>query len=141
MLNKKSEANLEIAKVCLDKREQSFFSVGVSRAYYAVFQATKYFLIKKSFDYNEFKKNNPFANKQRDYSHGSIRIALKYYLQTKGFNSLDDLRFIKDINRTFQKLYDWRVWGDYEETAISKKDLKIAIKRAERFINELKKYN
>jgi len=42
---------------------------------------------------------------------------------------------------TFHKLYDWRVRADYEEEIIYKEDLKIAIKRAERFISGLKKYD
>ena len=42
---------------------------------------------------------------------------------------------------TFNRLYNWRLEGDYGETIISKKDLKKAIVRAELFINELKKYS
>jgi len=141
MLDKKSEANLEIAKVCLDKNAESYFSVGVSRAYYAVFQATKYLLVKNNFDYKKFKKNNPKANKQRDYAHGSIKAALEYFLRTKGFNSQDDLRFIKEMYSTFIKLYDLRIRGDYEEEIVYKIYLKAAIKRVEKFISELQKYN
>ena len=104
MLNKKSEANLEIAKVCLEKKNKSFYSVGASRAYYAIFQATKYFLVKNNFDYKEFKKNDPVAKRQRDYAHGSIRKALKYFLQINGFNSQDDIRFTN-------KLKNYNYWG------------------------------
>ena len=141
MLNKKSEANLEIAKVCLEKNAESYFSVGVSRAYYAIFQATKYLLVKNNFDYKKFKKNDPIAKNQRDYAHGSIMKALKYFLLTNGFNSQDDLRFIDEMLSTFTKLYNWRRKGDYEETVIGKKNLKKIIKRARVFINRLKKYN
>jgi len=141
MLNKKSEANLEIAKVCLQKKDNSFYSVGVSRAYYAVFQATKYFLEKNNFDYKKFKKNNPVAKRQRDYAHASIKAALEYFLRTNGFNSQDDLKFIKEMYSTFIKLYEWRLKGDYEEEIIYKIYLNAAIKRAEKFIDELKKYN
>ena len=141
MLNKKSEANLEIAVVCLDKKDASFFAVGISRAYYAIFQATKYFLEKNDFDYGEFKKKDSILQNQRDYSHGGIRKALAYFIQSKGFNSQDDLKFINEMLLTFYKLYNWRRKGDYEEGSIYKKDLKIAIKRAERFIRELKKYD
>ena len=141
MLDKKSEANLEIAKVCLDKGSEVFYSVGVSRAYYAIFQATKNFLVKKCFDYKKFKKNDPIAKSQRDYAHGSIRRALKYFLQINGFDSQDDLRFIDEMLSTFNKLYIWRLQGDYEERIIYKIVLEAAIKRAERFIDELKKYD
>jgi len=141
MLNKKSEANLEIARVCLEKKDEAFYSVGASRAYYAIFQATKHFLVEKCFDYKKFKKNDPVAKKQRDYAHGSIRRALKYFLRTNGFNSQDDLRFINEMLSTFNKLYDWRIHGDYKEKIIYKIYLKAAIERAERFINELKKYD
>ena len=63
MLNKKSEANLDIAKICFEKEYKNFFSVGVSRAYYAIFQATKYLLEKNGFDYKLFKRNDPIAKK------------------------------------------------------------------------------
>jgi len=141
MLNKKSEANLEIAVVCLNKDDENFYSGGVSRAYYAIFQATKYLLEKNSFDYKLFKANYPKAKRQRNYSHGSISIALEYFLQISGFNSKDDLRFIKRMNSTFEKLYNWRIEGDYKKTVITKENLEEAIERAEKFINELKKYN
>ena len=141
MLNKKSEANLEIAKVCLKKENEDFFSVGVSRAYYAIFQATKYLLEKNCFDYKMFKRNEPKARRQRDYAHGSIRIALAYFLQINGFNSKDDLIFINKMRLTFNKLYNWRLQGDYEKIVICEKTLKKAIERAEIFIDELKKYS
>ena len=141
MLDEKSEANLEIAIVCLDKQDEVFYSVGVSRAYYSIFQATKYFLEKRSFDYKKFKKNDPIAKNQRDYAHGSIGIALKYFLQTNGFDCQDDLRFINDITTTFNKLYNWRRQGDYEERIIYKTILEVAVKRAKRFISGLKKFD
>jgi len=141
MLNKKSEANLEIARVCLDKKDESFFSAGVSRAYYSIFQATKWLLVQNNFDYKKFKKDDPVAKRQRDYAHGSIGMALEYFFLNNGFNSQDDLIFIKEMHSTFNKLYDWRIQGDYEEKIIYKKILELAIKRAEKFITELKKYN
>ena len=141
MLNKKSEANLQIAKLCLEKQDENFFSVGVSRAYYAIFQETKYLLEKNYFDYKKFKRNEPRARAQRDYAHGSISIALAHFLRINGFNSQDDLRFIDEIYITFNRLYNWRLKGDYEKIVISKKNLKDAIELAEIFINELKKYN
>ena len=55
MLNKKSEANLIIAKLCLNMKGGVFHSIGASRAYYAIFQETKYLLEKKCFDYTKFK--------------------------------------------------------------------------------------
>ena len=141
MLNKKSEANLEIAKLCFEKEDENFYSVGASRAYYAIFQATKNLLEKSCFDYKQFKKNDPIANVQRDYSHGTIRRALEHFLRTNGFNEQDDLIFIKEMRPTFKKLYTWRRQGDYEKIVISKDNMEEAIKRAEMFINELKKYN
>ena len=56
MLNKKSEANLETAKLCFEKENESFYSVGVSRAYYAISQATKYLLKKTALIINSLKK-------------------------------------------------------------------------------------
>ena len=141
MLNKKSEANLETAKLCFEKEDESFYSVGVSRAYYAIFQATKFFLEKNCFDYKQFKMNDPIAKKQRDYAHGSISIALEYFLLTNEFKGEGDLKFIDDMHKTFNKLYKWRLEGDYEGIVISKGNLEEAIERAEMFINELKKYN
>ena len=141
MLNKKSEANLEIAKLCLEKEDENFFSIGVSRAYYAIFQAAKNVLVKNSFDYKQFKLNEPRVRKQMDYAHGSISIALAYFLLNSGFNSQDDLKFIDDMYSTFNKLYNLRREGDYEEIVISKKNLKNAIEIAEMFINKLKRYN
>jgi len=73
MLNKKSKANLRIAKLCLNIKNKFFYSVGASRAYYAIFQATKYLLVKNCFDYKKFKLDNPRVRKQRDYAHGNIR--------------------------------------------------------------------
>jgi len=140
MLDKKSEANLEIAKVCLEKKDE-VFSIGASRAYYAIFQVTKNFLVKKCFDYNSFKINNPRISNQRDYSHESIRKALKYFLLNNGFNYQDDLIFIKEMNATFQKLYNLRILADYEDAYISKKYLEETIISAEMFIRKLKKYN
>ena len=140
MLNKKSEANLETAKLCFEKEAESFYSVGVSRAYYAIFQMTKYLLEKNSFDYKLFKKNDPVAKKKRDYAHGSISSALEHFLLNNGFNSQDDLKFIDDMHSTFLKLYSWRIEGDYKEIVISEENLQEAIKRAEILINELKKY-
>ena len=142
MLNKKSEANLEIAKFCLDKKDENFFAVGVSRAYIAIFQATKGLLVKRGVDYKKFELNDPSVNNQRDYVlHGTIRRALKYFLQTNGFNNQEDLRFINDINPTFSKLYFWRLRGDYEDATIYKKNLEDVIEITERFISELKKYD
>ena len=141
MLEKKSEANLEIAKVCLDKEDEVFYSVGASRAYYTIFQATKYLLEKKCFDYKSFKMNNPRISKQKDYSHESIRKALKYFLLNNGFDNQDDLIFIKEMCATFNKLYNLRILADYEDVCISKKYLEESIIRAEMFINKLKKYN
>ena len=141
MLNKKSETNLVVAKLCFEKEDVSFYSVGVSRAYYAIFQQTKYLLEKNCFDYKQFKKRDPIAKKQRDYAHGSIRRALEYFLRANGFNSQEDLIFIDDMYKTFNKLYNLRLKGDYEEIIINKENLEEAIERAEMFINELKKYN
>ena len=141
MLNKKSEANLETAKFCLEKKDRSFYSVGASRAYYAIFQATKFFLVLNSFDYKQFKTAEPRARRQRDYAHGSISMALEYFLHTNGFNSEGDLRFIDKMYTTFYRLYNLRLKGDYKEAVINKKDLKKAIVSAEMFITELKKYN
>jgi len=141
MLNKKSTANLETAKFCLEKKDRNFYSVGASRAYYAIFQAAKFFLEKNSFDYELFKKNEPRARRQRDYAHGSIKIALAYFLQSNGFNNQEDLIFIKKMYSIFNRLYNLRLKGDYKEDVINKKDLKQAIKSAELFINELKKYD
>ena len=141
MLNKKSTANLETAKICFEKEDESFYSVGVSRTYYAIFQATKYLLKKNCFDYKQFKKSDPIAKNQRDYAHGSIRRALEYFLINNEFHELEDLIFIKRMHSTFHRLYNWRRIGDYEENVISKKDLKKAIVKAEMFINELKKYS
>ena len=141
MLNKKSEANLEIAKLCFEKEDENFYSVGASRAYYAIFQAAKYLLDKNGFDYKLFKENEPKARGQRDYAHGSIRIALEYFLLNKGFNAEEDLKFIDDMRSTFFKLYHWRIQGDYKEAAIDKIDLKDAIDRAGIFINKITKYS
>jgi len=141
MLNKKSEANLEIAKLCFEKEDENFYSVGASRAYYAIFQAAKYLLDKNGFDYKLFKMRDPVANEQRDYAHGTIGRALEYFLRTKGFNEQDDLIFIREIRPTFRELYNLRIKGDYKEAVISKIILKDAIERAEMFINELKKYS
>ena len=141
MLNKKSEANLETAKLCLKKEDVNFYSVGVSRAYYSIFQAAKYLLAKNGFDYKLFKTIEPRAGRQRDYAHGSIRIALEYFLLNSGFNAEENLIFIIKMHKTFRKLYHWRIVGDYKEEAISKKSLKSAIVSAEMFINELKKYD
>jgi uncharacterized protein (UPF0332 family) len=142
MLNKKSEANLKIATACLQEKDNSYYSVGASRAYYAVFQATKWFLEKNNFDYEQFKNNNHIAKWQKNYAHGTIGIALETFLKYKGFNSNNnDLLFIKKIRTNFRKLYSLRLEGDYEGSVIRKKDLKKAINRAEMFINELKKYN
>jgi len=55
MLNKKSKANLTIARLCLKMKGEVFRSIGASRAYYAIFQATKYLLVKNCFDYKKFK--------------------------------------------------------------------------------------
>ena len=140
MLIKKSTANLETAKFCLEKKDRNFYSVGVSRAYYAIFQATKYLLEKNSFDYKQFKTSEPKARHQRNYAHGSISLALEYFLLNNGFNNQDDLKFIDDLHPTFRQLYSWRIKGDYREAVIRKKDLKDAIVKAEMFINELKKY-
>ena len=56
MLDQKSEANLETAKLCFEKEAENFYSVGVSRAYYAIFQAAKFLLDKNGFDYKQFKE-------------------------------------------------------------------------------------
>jgi len=141
MLDQKSEANLETARLCFEKKNENFYSVGVSRSYYAIFQAAKFLLVKNGFDYKLFKKNVPKAGGQRDYAHGSISLALEYFLLTNGFNSKDDLKFIDDMHSTFPTLYFWRIKGDYREDVIKKKDLKKSIERAEIFINKLKKYN
>ena len=141
MLNKKSKANLRIAKLCLNMKNDVFHSIGVSRAYYAIFQATKYLLVKNCFDYKKFKLDNPGARKQRDYAHGNIREALESFLLNKRFNKQEDLIFIKEMYATFAKLYNLRILADYEIDIINKKDLEKAIKRAEMFINKLKKYN
>jgi len=141
MLNKKSEANLETAKLCFEKEDENFYSVGVSRTYYAIFQATKFFLEKNGFDYKLFKTVESKVRRQRDYAHGSISMALEYFLLNSGFNAEEDLIFIKKMYKTFHRLYNWRTEGDYKEAVISKKSLKKAIKSAGMFINELKKYN
>ena len=87
------------------------------------------------------KKFEPRAKRQRDYAHGSISMALEYFLQTNGFNSQDDLRFIDEMYTIFYILYSLRIKGDYKKNVISKNNLKKAIVRAEMFINELKKYD
>ena len=140
MLNKKSEANLEIAKLCFEKEDENFYSVGVSRTYYAIFQAAKFFLEKNGFDYKLFKKNDPIAKKQRDFAHGSISMALEYFLLNNKFNVQENLIFIKEMHSTFKRLYNWRLKGDYENFVVSKGYLIESIERAEMFINELKKY-
>ena len=141
MLNKKSKANLIIAKICLTMKNENFYSVGVSRAYYAIFQVTRFLLDKNGFDYKLFKMNDPIAMNQRDYAHGSIRNALEFFLLNNGFNSKNDLIFMRRMYTTFLKLYKWRLKGDYKDIVITKKNLEEAIKRAENFIDELKKYD
>ena len=120
---------------------KTFHSVGASRAYYAIFQATKYLLEKKCFDYTKFKLDTPSARRHSDYAHGSIRNALIYFLLNNGFNKQDDLVFINEMSTAFKKLYKWRIQADYEDGVISKKNLGEAIERAEMFINKLKKYD
>jgi len=141
MLNKKSKANLIIAKLCLNMKGGVFHSIGASRAYYAIFQETKYLLEKNCFDYTKFKLDNPGARRHSDYAHGSIRNALKYFLFNNGFNEQDDLIFINEMSTAFKKLYRWRIQADYKDGIISKKNLGEAIERAEMFIIKLKKYD
>ena len=130
-----------MAKLCFEKEDVSFYSVGVSRAYYAIFQAAKFLLEKNGFDYKQFKIAETRARGQRDYAHGSIRMALEYFLLNSGFNAEEDLIFIKRMRSTFKRLYNWRLKGDYKKIVISKKNMQEAIEIAEMFINELKKYS
>lgn len=142
MLYQKSIANLEVAKLCLDKKE-IFFSVGISRAYYAIFQAAKWLLKENFFDYDKFRKENPNPNlkDQIDYSHGSIRLALEDFLKKNGFNKNNDFIFIRKMSTAFQDLYGLRRLADYENDSIAKKDLEDSIKKAEMIIDKLKGYN
>ena len=77
MLNKKSTANLETAKFCLERKKRNFYSVGVSRTYYAIFQATKNLLVKHCFDYKQFKTTEPKVRRQRDYAHWKHKNSIK----------------------------------------------------------------
>ena len=64
---------------------------------------------------------------------------MENFLLNSGFNNEKDLIFIKEMYKTFLKLYSWRIDGDYEKIVISKENLEEAIEKAEMFINDLKK--
>ena len=80
----KSDQSLQVAQYCL--RENQALCVGVSRAYYAAFQAAKYFLMQNGFTDANYRTTalslgvNLQNKSTRAFAHETIWDVMKAYL-------------------------------------------------------------
>lgn len=114
----KSEENKRVAQKCLNI---DAYNAGVTRAYYAVFQRCKHYLIEKGFDYSSFLQSR---NKvyEKPYSHGTIQNALTACMMTNSvpYAEIMKLSFI-------DRLYLKRRCADYYDRMIPSSELEDCI--------------
>jgi len=110
-LFEKAVENKEVAEICKNKRK---YNVGVSRAYYAVFQMAKHIMQKDHFDYEGFLSRKNPERTTYAYSHSTMCSALKWYLVHQKKINKSDL----DELAAWGGLYERRLKADYEDSEI-----------------------
>ncbi len=118
-LNEKSK--IELAAACLKRSE--FFTAVIGRTYYAVFLMVKHYLAGEYFDYKKFLKENKYEEREREYSHGTLRQALSGYLFDKGYKYQELILLTK-----IDQLYNIRRKADYRPEKIWKTVLMTPLK-------------
>ena len=109
--------NKMVAKKCLELKA---YNAGVTRAYYSAFLHIKDYLLRKNFNYENFLRSKGL--KEREYSHGSIQMAVVTCLQTNG-NKPSDIFKLNIIDNMYRK----RRRADYEKDSIIEVELKSSL--------------
>ncbi len=130
-LKLKSEENLALVKQCMDA--DTHRSAVAGRAYYAAFQRIKHALESNGFDYDAFLRRINATN-ERHYSHGTLQVAARDFLQARGVSS-EDLRVLMNVN----SLYYLRRKADYFDDIINVGDLRRGYRSAARILALLQK--
>ncbi len=125
----KSDENLAIIEY--SGRKKRYYSATAGRAYYAVFQRMKHYLVSEKFDYDKFLSDNGLDEKP--YSHGTIKLAFSKYLVGKGTN----LQVLNTVNKS-DYLYRTRRKADYKDDLISEKEFVICLSIAQEIIETIK---
>ena len=128
-LNKKSRDNIQLVQSCLSRNR--YYTAVAGRAYYAVFQLLKYFLIQEEFDYREFLDD--IGSGDREFSHGTIKRAVFKQFMSKGCR-LQEISILNQIDQ----LYRTRRKADYDTVEISKIRLKQCYKSAVNIMEYIK---
>lgn len=112
----KAEKKIEAAKRLF---EEGFLDDAISRAYYAVFHAARAVLLKEGITAN---------------THEAVKTMFGLYLIKPG-------KIDKKYGRKLSQLKDERENGDYDiYVSFEKEDAQQAIKEAEEFLEEMKKF-
>jgi hypothetical protein len=126
-LETKSNENFQIAELC---KRKNHYNGGASRAYYAVFQKFKGYLIKMQFDGDEFiRRRRPYSDDP--FAHGNIRLAVIDYLVINCGKTRAEIKIVNRISDLYRK----RLLADYEDEMIGNFDLIKSIEDAEKIID------
>lgn len=131
-LETKSKENWSIVEYC---NQYNCYNVGASRAYYAVFQKVKKYLIDENFDYPNFLKSIGRGG-EKLFSHGTIVQALLSHLTNKNLACMKRVSPINKIDNIYKKRKD----SDYNDKMINHlefKELRLQADEILKFIDSL----
>lgn len=133
MLLKKSIANLNVAECCCNHNVDEIFTIGASRAYYAVYQKMKSIMLGNKSFYEDYLHIHKLKD-ARLYSHKNIYFAIVELLKNKKI--IDEITGAMIVAK-FQELYHYRIIADYDNKCIDKKTLEKCIDNAKTILNKL----
>lgn len=132
MLLKKSIANLNVAECCCNHNIDEIFTIGASRAYYAVYQKMKFIMSNNEIFYKNYLRT--FKSHNKLYRHKNIYYATVELLKNKKI--IDEISGAMIVAK-FQELYRYRIIADYDNKCIDKKTLEKCIDNAKTILNKL----
>lgn len=126
----KSDQNIDLAEHCLN--QSKYLDASASRIYYSIFQRMKYLLLKNEFNYKEFLTKKNFDKREKDYSHGTISIAI---------DDLFDGNFDSKLKRDIDLIYKIRKLADYKTDIINKSTFTSLFQKAKDILQYLDKFD
>ena len=125
-LRSKSKENLQVVEYAI--KRQKYFNALAGRAYYAVYQSLKHYLVSKKFDYGGFLRRIGKED-QREFSHGTIMRACVEQLCTTGVKQ-DELRCLNFIGDMYY--IRWR--ADYTDSSITPAEFSWCVESAKKIV-------
>jgi uncharacterized protein (UPF0332 family) len=128
----KSKENFRFVDMCF--RSKKLCNIAINRAYYAVFQKIKHYLISKNFDYKSFL-NNINLSEEREYSHRTLPRALKQCIKDNNpYVDFSPLVYIGTLHTRRKEV-------DYEDIMFDQDDLDDSHTEALTIINLMETLN